>query len=151
MNFWELTKEQNGWGELSTNLVNLNVHFPISTTVVLKIKHAEECTIILRVLCWHGDIRESPIWNVREWRSSKHLKNIVKSSTDLDGNVCVIPVLVILLFPVLRIQNLTCLWTLLIQYTIQCALLSTGMNICWKHWSAIKNNLQMNCKECLKI
>jgi hypothetical protein len=33
------------------------------------------------------------------------LKNIVKPSTDLDGNGCVIPVLVILLFPVLRIQN----------------------------------------------
>jgi hypothetical protein len=33
------------------------------------------------------------------------LKNIVKPSTDLDGNGCVIPVLVILLLAVLRIQN----------------------------------------------
>jgi hypothetical protein len=32
-------------------------------------------------------------------------KNIVKPSTDLDGNGFVMPVLVILLFPVLRIQN----------------------------------------------
>jgi hypothetical protein len=105
MNVWELTKEENGWDELPTNLVNLNVHFTISTIVVLKIKHAEECTIILGVLCWHGDIRENPIQNVREWRSSKHCKNIVKPSTDLDGIVCVILVLVIILFPVLRIQN----------------------------------------------
>jgi hypothetical protein len=105
MNAWELTKEENGWDELPTKLVNLNVHFPISTIVVLKIKHAEEYTIILGVLCWHRDIRESPNRNVREWRSSKHLKNIVKHSTDLDGNVYVIPILVILLFPVLRIQN----------------------------------------------
>jgi hypothetical protein len=44
-----------------TNLINLNVHFPISTIVVLKIKHTEQCTIILGVLCWHGDIRESPV------------------------------------------------------------------------------------------
>jgi hypothetical protein len=83
----------------------LNVHFLISTIVILKIKHAEECTIILEVLCWHEDIRKSPIWNVREWRSSKHLKNIIKPSMDLDGIGCVIPVLVILLIPVVRIQN----------------------------------------------
>jgi hypothetical protein len=29
--------------------------------VVLKINHTEECTIILGVLCWHRDIRESLI------------------------------------------------------------------------------------------
>jgi hypothetical protein len=90
---------------VSTNLVNWNVHFPISTIVVLKIKHAEECAIVLEVLCWHGYIRESLVQNVREQRSNKHLKSIVKPSTDLDENGCVIPVLVILLFPVLGIQN----------------------------------------------
>ena len=37
--------------------------------------------------------------------SAKIGKNIVKPSTDLDGNGFVMPVLVILLFPVLRIQN----------------------------------------------
>jgi hypothetical protein len=90
---------------VSTNLVNLNVHFLISTIVVLKIKHVEKCTIILGVLCWHVDIRESLVQNIRERRSSKHLKNIVKPSTDLDGNGCVMSVLVNLLFPVLRIQH----------------------------------------------
>jgi hypothetical protein len=90
---------------VSTNLVNLNVHFPISVIVVLKIKHAEGCTIILGVLCWYEYIRESPFRNIRERRSNKHLKNIVKPSTYLDGNGCVISVLVILLFLVLRIQN----------------------------------------------
>jgi hypothetical protein len=67
MNGWELTKEENGWDEVPTNLVNLNVHFLISAIVILKIKHAEECTIILRVLCWHSDIRESPVRNIKEW------------------------------------------------------------------------------------
>jgi hypothetical protein len=86
---------------VSTNLV----HFPISAIVVLKIKHAEECTIILGVLCWHRYIREGPVRNVRERRSSKHLKNIVKPSTDLDRNGCVVSVLVILLFPVMRLHN----------------------------------------------
>jgi hypothetical protein len=105
MNEWELTKEENGWDEIPTNLINLNVHFPICSIVILKIKHAEECTIILRVLCWHGDIRKSPVWNIREWRSSRHLKNIVKPCTDFDRNGYVILVVVILLFPVLRIQN----------------------------------------------
>jgi hypothetical protein len=38
-------------------------------------------------------------------RSSKHLKNIVKPSTDLDENGCVKSVLINLLFPVLMIQN----------------------------------------------
>jgi hypothetical protein len=106
MNGWELTKVENAWDEVSTNLVNLNIHFLISAIVVLKIKHAEECAIILRVLCWHIDIRQSPIQNVREWRFSNNWKkNIVKPSTDLDGNGFVMPVLVIVLFPVLRIQN----------------------------------------------
>jgi hypothetical protein len=105
MNNWELTNEENGWDEVSTNLVNFNVHFPISAIVVLKIKHVEECTIILWVMYCHRYIRESPIWNVREQRSSKHLKNIVKPSANFDGNGCVISVLVILLFPVLRIKN----------------------------------------------
>jgi hypothetical protein len=105
MNSWELTNEENGWDEVSTNHVNFNIHFPIFAILVLKIKHAEECAIILRVLCWHRYIRESSVQNVREQRSSKHLKNVIKPSTDLDGNECVISVLVILLFPVLRIQN----------------------------------------------
>jgi hypothetical protein len=43
-----------------------NVHFLISTIVVLKIKNAEECAIILGVMCWHKYIRESPDQNVRE-------------------------------------------------------------------------------------
>jgi hypothetical protein len=90
---------------VSTNLVNLNVHFLISAIVVLKIKHVEKCTIVLGVLCRYVDIRESLVQNIRERRSRKHLKNIVKPSTDLDGNGCVMSVLVILLFPVLRIQH----------------------------------------------
>jgi hypothetical protein len=49
--------------------------------------------------------KRNPVRNVREQRSSKHLKNIVKPSTDLDGNDYVTSILVILLFPVLRIQN----------------------------------------------
>jgi hypothetical protein len=56
-------------------------------------------------MCCHRYIRESPIQNVREQRSSKHLKNIVKPFMDFDRNGCVISVLVILLFPVLRIKN----------------------------------------------
>jgi hypothetical protein len=105
MNDRELTNEENGWDEVSTNLVNFNVHFPISVIVVLKIKHAEECTVILGVLCWHRYIRESLVWNVREQRSNKHLKNIVKPSLDFNRNGCVISVLLILLFLVLRIKN----------------------------------------------
>jgi hypothetical protein len=105
MNNWELTNEENGCDEVSTNLVNFSVHFPISAIVVLKIKHAEKCAVILGVLCWHRYIRESPVRNVRKRRSSKHLKNNVKPFADLDGNGCVISVLVILLFPVLRVQN----------------------------------------------
>jgi hypothetical protein len=90
---------------VSTNLVNLNVHFPISIIVVLKIKHVEECAIIHGVLCSHRYRRESLVQNVRQLKSSKHLKNIVKPSTDLDGNGSVISVLVILLFLFLRMQN----------------------------------------------
>jgi hypothetical protein len=105
MNNWELTNEENGWDEVSTNLVNFNIHFPISAIVVLKIKHAEECIVVLWVLCCHRYIRESRVQNVREQRFSKHLKNIVKPSTDFNGNGCVISVLVILLFPILRIKN----------------------------------------------
>jgi hypothetical protein len=105
MNNWELTNEENGWDELSTNLVNFNVHFPISAIIVLKIKYAEECTFVLWVLCCHIYIRECLVRNVREQRSSKHLKNIVKPSANFDRNGYVISVLVILLFPVQRIKN----------------------------------------------
>jgi hypothetical protein len=41
----------------------------------------------------------------QERRPSKHLKNIVQLFIDLDRIDRVMPVLVILLFPVLRIQN----------------------------------------------
>jgi hypothetical protein len=91
--------------EVSTNLVHLNVHFPISAIVVLKIKHAEECTITIGDLCWHIDIRKSPVRNIKGRRSNKQLKSIIKPSTNLDRNGHVMPVLVILLFLVLRIQN----------------------------------------------
>jgi hypothetical protein len=145
-----LTKEENGWDKLPTNIVNLNVHFLISTIVLLRIKHAEECIIILGVLCWHRDIRESPIQNVREWRSRKHLKNIVKPSTDLDGNVCVILVLVILLFPVLRIQN----FILLVDFvdTIHSAMYIVGHRYEYmlENCSAVKNDLKWITKSALE-
>jgi hypothetical protein len=86
---------------VSTNLV----HFLTSAIIVLQIKNAEERTIIFWVLCWHIDIRNSPVQNVRERRSNKHLKNIVMLSTDLDRNGRVMPVVIILLFPVLSFQN----------------------------------------------
>jgi hypothetical protein len=105
MNNWELTNKENGWDEVSTNLINFNVHFSISTIVVFKIKHTEECTVVLCVLCCLRYIRKSPVQNVREQRCNKHLKNIVKSSADFDKNGRVISVLVILLFPVLSIKN----------------------------------------------
>jgi hypothetical protein len=87
---------------VSTDLV----HFLMSAIVVLKIKHAEDCTIVLRVLCWHIDIWKSPVRNIRERRSSKQLKSIVKPFMDLNRNGCVLPVLIILLSLVLRIQNI---------------------------------------------
>jgi hypothetical protein len=105
MTGWELTRKKMAENEVSTNLVHLNVHDPISAIVVLKIKHAEECIIILRVLCWHIDMWKSLFWNIKERRSSKQLKSIIKPFTDLDKNGCVMPALVILLFLVLRIHN----------------------------------------------
>jgi hypothetical protein len=51
--------------EVSTNLVNLNVHFPISVIVALKKNHVEECAILLGVLCWHIDIWHNPVGNLR--------------------------------------------------------------------------------------
>jgi hypothetical protein len=47
----------------------------------------------------------NPVRNVKGQRYSKHLKNIINPSADFDGNGCVISFLVILLFPVLRINN----------------------------------------------
>ena len=108
-----LTRSWNGWQKhekaenvVSTNLVNFQDHFTITTIIVLKIKHTEESTIVLGVLGWHIDIWESLIRNVRERRSSKQLKSIVKPFTEFFRNAHVMPVLVILLFPVLRIQNI---------------------------------------------
>jgi hypothetical protein len=149
INIWELKNEENDWDEVSTNLVNLNVHFPISAIVVLKIKHVEECTTILGVLCSHKYIRESPVQTVRVQRSSKHLKNIVKPSADSDGMATWCQFLSSFFSQLWRSRISTCLWTLLIQYTVQCTLLITGTNICCKKCLAIKNDLQMNCKKCL--
>jgi hypothetical protein len=142
MNGWELTKEENEWDEVSTNLV----HFLISAIVVLQIKHVEECTIVLGVLCWHIDLRNNPVWNIRERRSSQQLKNIIKPSMDLNKNGRVMPVLVILFSQFWGPKISICLWTLFIQYTIQYALLNTSMNICWKmayKWIA-NNALEYN-------
>jgi hypothetical protein len=151
MNDSKLMKEENGSDEVLTNHVNLNVHFLISTIVVLKTKHVEECTIALGFLSWHGYIIESPVKNVREQRSNKHLKNIVKSSTDLDKNGCMISVLVILLFPILRIQNFNLLVDFVDTIHNPMCIVQHMYEYLLEKLLCCKNDLEMNCNECLRI
>jgi hypothetical protein len=66
VNGWLGINKGRKWLICSANLLNLNVHFSIPAIVVLKIKHTEECAIIHPILHWHGDIRESPVRNIRE-------------------------------------------------------------------------------------
>jgi hypothetical protein len=151
MNNWELTNEENGWDEVSTNLVNFNVHFPISAIVVLKIKHAEECTIVLWVLCCHRYIREIQFEMSRDkdtaniWRT---LLTLPRISTEM---VVWYRFLSSFCSQFWGSIISTWLWTLLIQYTIHCVLWITCINICWKNCLAVKNEIQMNCKRCLRI
>jgi hypothetical protein len=147
MDGWELTKEENGWHEVSTNLV----HFPISAIVVLQIQHAEEFTIILGLLCWHIDIRNNLFWNIRERRSSKQLKNFVKPSTDLNRNDRVMSVLVIILFPILRIQNFNLFVDFIDTIHSPMCIVEHMYEYLLKKWLSYKNGIQMNCKQCIRI
>ena len=89
-----------------TNLINNTLldNLTIDAIIELQIKRTKKYAVILWVLKWKIHISHGPKRNVREGCSSKHLKSKTKPLTELWSHLQVMLVLVILSWPILRIQ-----------------------------------------------
>jgi hypothetical protein len=78
------------------------------------------------------------------------LKNIVNPSMDFDENGCMILVLVILLFPVLRIKNFNLIVDFVDTIHNPMCIVDHRYEYLLEKLISYKNDIQMNCKRALE-